>query len=492
VNAGADLDPPEVLARALRSAAFLVTTAAFQLGVGLVTQVVLARLLSPETFGQIAFVQLVSGFIGTLRPLQPGEFLIGHRGDYRTALDTLFTADLAVSWLVVAVTAAAAGPIMRVAGEPDLAAPLRVAMLSSLLFPFAIAGVRFHREIDFVRPGWAHVVGTLVGPVVKIGLALAGFGVYSILAGEVVRQAVEAAVVWSIAPVRPGPGLAVAVLRDALSFSVPIAASSLLVYYYWKIDDLVVARVLGMEALGQYFLAFRIPEALYSLRFHLGPVVYASLARLDDDGARRHGFLALTRVTGAAVFPVVMLGIAYGGEILTGLFGPAWAPAVPPFKLLMLTCGLRMAAGHAGDLFKLSGRTWVFPLISVANAAMLTAGALVLTGRLGITGTAVAVLVTIAASILPVELLVQRWFGASPCRALRGPALALAAGTLFAALLRGGAALLSPASAAFQAALALAAYAAVIAVCDAEAVSQMRALVGSVRAATGPARPAGD
>src|SRR5581483_3965650 len=96
-------------------------------------------------------------------------------------------------------------------------------------------------------------------------------------------------------------------------------------------------------------------------------------ARLDDPEDRKQTFCRLTRMTATVLFPMALVALVHGDTVITVIFGARWAPATPAFQLLMLTGALRLSTSYAGDMFKVSGRTWVFPLTSVVNAVLLTA-----------------------------------------------------------------------------------------------------------------------
>jgi O-antigen/teichoic acid export membrane protein len=422
--------------RALASTGVVGLVMVLQFGVSFVSQIVLARLLPPEIFGQFAFVLLVQGLVSACRTIQAGEFLVCRKNDIQVAYNTVFTADLVLSGLTVLGALVFAHPIMSVAGQPALAGALSLSILACLTAPFGTPGALFQRDIDFLTTGKARAGGILIGPILKIVLAYMGFGLYSLIIGELFRQALEVAIVWFSASERPQLQMDWPTLKEALRFSLPISLSSLLVYYYWKADDFIVGRTLGMEQLGYYWLAFRIPEYMLILRGHFLPIVFSAFARLEAVEDQRRIFELLTRLTTLVLFPVALLGLVHPDALIIPIYGPRWAPAIPPFQLLMLTGALRMATSYSGDLFKISGRTWVFPLTGGLNAVLLTAGVYALTVRMGITGTGLAVLLMVLLSMPLTEILLWRWFKLSPCRLLLKPVLILTLCTLAGTQLR--------------------------------------------------------
>lgn len=474
------MDRSTVGARALASTGIMGALSAAQFAVGFGLQVVLARLLAPDVFGQFAFVLLVQGFVASARTIQAGEYLVVcHKDDVRTALDTVFTTDLVLSALTTLVVVLFAHPVMRVAGRPELAGALRLSIVACLFAPLATPLAIFQREIDFASTARARVAGLVVGPVVKIGLALAGYGLWCLVWGEVIRQLVEITIVWRIAPIHPRLAFDRKILLDALRFSLPISLSSLLVYYYWKVDDYVVGRMLGMEQLGYYWLAFRIPEYMMTLRNYFVPIVFAIFARLEEPDDRTLAFRRLTRLTAVALFPVALVALVHGDTLIRVLFGDRWAPAVPAFQLLMLTGALRMSTSYAGDLYKVSGRTWIFPLTSLVNAIGLSLGVFVLTLRCGITGTAAAVLAMIVVTMALTEVLLGRWFGVSPSRALVRPVAALATATLAGAGVRALVPAMGPVAAAADAVALVILFLVLVYVLDADVAADVRWMRGA-------------
>jgi lipopolysaccharide exporter len=139
--------------RALASTGVVGFITVLQFGVGFLSQIVLARLLPPEVFGQFAFVLLVQGLVSSARTIQAGEFLICRKKDIQIAYNTVFTADLVLSFCTTFLVVILAHPIMRLAGQPTLASALALSILACLVAPFSTPGALFHRDIDFLSTG---------------------------------------------------------------------------------------------------------------------------------------------------------------------------------------------------------------------------------------------------------------------------------------------------------------------------------------------------
>lgn len=470
--------------RALSASVWVGVTTLFQFGTGLGLQMVLARLLAPEVFGAFAFVLLVQGLVASFRTIQAGEYLVCRQDDWHAAYDTVFTVDLILSVLTTLAVVAGAEPLMRAAHEPALAGPLAVSILVCAIAPFGTPGALFQRDLDWSVVSRARMVGLVVGPLLKITLALAGKGIYCLVIGEVGRQAAEVAVLWFGARERPRLRIDRGILRAALVFSLPLSFNVLLAYYYWKVDDFVVGRTLGMTALGHYWLAFRIPEYMMMLKGHFVPVVFAAFARLPELEDRKEAFRRLTRLTALGFFPLALVALVHGDTVVISMFGEQWKPSIPAFQLLMLTAALRLTASYAADMFKVSGRTWVFPVTGGVNAVLLTVGVVTLTRTLGITGTGLAVLMMVVASLPLTEVLLWRWFGLSPCRLMIKPVAVLALCTVAGAAARSSLDLSGPLAAAVSSALLVSAYVGLTLGLDRDVAADVAWVIAARRART--------
>ena len=277
-----------------------------------------------------------------------------------------------------------------------------------LLNGIGMPGALVQRRLDFWRLQLPQVVGCLLRPGLKIAFAaLLGWKIGALVWGDAIGFAVELAILWVVARVRPRFGFDRRVVRRLASFAWPLVAAQCLTFVYWRIDDFYVFHLLGQEDLGWYWLAFRIPEFVFNLKIAVSPVAYAALSRLGDRERRRAAFEALTRYTFVATAPLVLVSTLYGGEWIVLLFGPEFANSAVPFRILMATACLRMTIGYSADLLQAAGKTRVLLWITFSNAVALVIGAFFLTLHYDIPGTAAAVALTIVSSI-PASVIVAR------------------------------------------------------------------------------------
>ena len=241
-------------------------------GVGALSQfavsVLLARLLTPADFGVVALALVVLGLARPIGDLGIGNAIVQRRDltDRHVRVAFTFSVLLGVTVaLVVALAAPLAAMAMR---DPNVTSVLRALSLQFALGGGAVvAGALLRRRLDFRRffiESGSYLLG--YGGV-AVGLALLGFGVWSLVWGGLVQTLVSSVAQVAVVRHAARPLLARSELAELLHFGVGSAVSGTVNYIALNSDNFVVGRWLGAASLGLHSRAY----ALMNL-----PFTYAS------------------------------------------------------------------------------------------------------------------------------------------------------------------------------------------------------------------------
>src|SRR5690606_83842 len=159
--------------------------------------------------------------------------------------------------------------------------------------------------------------------------ALAGAGIWSLVAMELVRQFVSAALIFRFARWRPGLRSHRADATDLLGFNLSTWAAWGLNYADGQLPRVLIASGLGTEALGLYALAHGVSAQAPALM--LAPtcqVLMPGISRLQADreaaGRLADSILRAAVVVGTPLF----LGLAaVAGLLVPLMFGDRWLGA---------------------------------------------------------------------------------------------------------------------------------------------------------------------
>ncbi len=333
--------------------------------------VVLARILEPTAFGLVTlaavFVALMQVFIDQgfsqaivqRKNLEPGH------------LDSAFWSSVLLSLLLTAAGVLGAGLIADLMSEPELGPVLRWLSLSLVISavgstPEAI----LRRELAFRSLAIRQLVAAAAGGAVGVGAALAGYGVWSLVAQLIVQSAVGSLVLWIAVPWRPGLDVSWRYFKDLFSFGINIVAMNMVNFLNRRSDDLMIGAVLGTKALGYYSIGYRILLLLTDVMTRtIESVAFPLFSRVQGEAGRlRRGYLMATQVSATIATPVFLGVAALAPQLVAVAFGPGWEPAVPVMQVLSLIGVLHASLFFNSTVLVASGRPRQALFVTAVNA----------------------------------------------------------------------------------------------------------------------------
>ncbi|HYH44201.1 MAG TPA: oligosaccharide flippase family protein [Thermoanaerobaculia bacterium] len=356
-----------------------------RLGVGFAAKMVLARLILPDGFGVYEQALRLVTIAAAVRDLGlPYQLMRDARRPYGTVL-----AFVLASGGVVTLALVLGAPLTAVL-TPELPPVVRVFALWVLLDGLAVVPrAYFERELRIGRLVGPEIGRGVVIAAVSIVLAWQGFGVWSLVIGDLAAAAVFAALVWGRARGRMPLAIDRSLLPDLLRRSAYLFQIWVLVQLVHYVDVYIVEAYRSTAIVGQYSRAYWI-AFLVPLIVAPRAMLPALVAYRDDPerfaAAFRLGtvFLLTFQVT-ACYF--LFLNAERTVEIL---LGPGWPEAASILRILCFAPLLQVFTDLGGEVLKVrhEDRTWL-GIMAVNLAALLTAGVL-LTRRYGAEGMAVA------------------------------------------------------------------------------------------------------
>lgn len=348
----------------------------FGLGKGLVflTVVILARLLTPAHFGLVALAMLAVNYLGVLKDFGLGAALIQRRQDVEEAAQTIFTLNLLLG-LSLTLTTIALAPFVAVFFQEPLVTPvLRWLSLSFVLEALgSVHIVRLKRELDFRRKLIPDIGRSVLKGLVSIGLALAGFGVWSLVIGQLAGVATAALLAWLVLPWRPRLSINLGLAREMSKYGLSLMGLDLLAVLENNLDYLLVGRIFGNATLGIYTMAYRLPELLgQNTLWVIAAALFPAYASVQHQpGLLRQGFLVSLRFTAMLTIPIT-LGMALAAEPLVRVFfGEQWLAAIPVLRILALLMLVTSIGFNVGDVYKAVGQANILIKLSLLRLALM-------------------------------------------------------------------------------------------------------------------------
>ena len=319
------------------------------------------RMLEPSDYGLVAMTAVVLSFLdlfngwGFASALVRDERIDSHRIGQAFGMLLLLNGGLAAAQWIAAPIAAA------YFNQPMVADLLRVQALFFLATPFtALGNALLIRRMDFRRQSQVNLVAAVLSAFTALGCALAGLGVWTLVAAPFVlwySRAIGMAVaarLW----VRP-------IFRFAGAGAMArYGGAMILVQFCWFVqsqsDVFIAGRLTDAHRLGLYTTALLLTQIL-AAKFvpPLNEVAFAAYARIQDDQAMlRAAFLKTVRLIMIVALPFY-LGLAVTADSLIAVFlggkwsevatlAPILACAMPLMTLQILFAPATNALGRPG------------------------------------------------------------------------------------------------------------------------------------------------
>lgn len=304
-----------------------------------VIQILLSRLLSPEDFG---ISSITSMFIFLLHNLlQNGftKYLVQKKEVDDLDYSTTFLASIVVSagvGLVVFLTAPLFGNFYQ---SDQLSTMLRIICILAIVGSYsAIQTALVQRQLLFKQQFIASTTSVLLSGRVAIYLAFHGFGVWSIIAHQILTVILTSILLAYLVRWTPSLRFSKERLMSLKAFAWPLFVTNIWEWLFLNLRPLIIGRIYSTEALGYYNRANQFPTiSMNIMGTAMQSVMLPVFAQRQDQLRVIHRLSGkLFKLTSFVFFPI-MVGMALvSRSLIILLLTEKWLMAVPIMQILCI------------------------------------------------------------------------------------------------------------------------------------------------------------
>jgi O-antigen/teichoic acid export membrane protein len=310
----------------------------FALRVGFM--MVLARLLSPQDFGLVAMVTVVTGIYAMFTSAGLSSATVQRQGITDAQISTLFWINVSIGVALAGLCIASAPALVSFYREPRL---FWIAVALAAGFLVTGAGVQhaalLQRQLRYPALTLIETISQCVSSAVGIGMAIMGFGYWSLVGAAVLAPAITTACTWIAVAWRPGRPDWSADIRSMLLYGGTVTLNNLCVYVGYNLEKVLLGRFWGPEVLGLYGRAYQLVSMPTEyLNGAIGGVAFSTLSRLQGETAVfKSYFLRGYGLAVSMTVPTTIFCAIFAHEIVLVMLGSAWIEAGTIFRLLAPT-----------------------------------------------------------------------------------------------------------------------------------------------------------
>lgn len=396
------------------------------LGVGSVVEyaarflrnIILARVLAPEAFGSVALLIACIAVAEALTEVGLREVIVQNRGSRRPEfLNAAWWLALVRGFLLYLALWFVAPWIGELFDQTHAVNLLRCGFLVTVLNAATSPALHvLQKDLSFKAWVWLVQGSGVVGVAVAVVAGLLTHSVWALVAGLLVESLCRCAASFLALPFRPSWSLDRGAMGEILKFSRGIFGLPIMMVILLQADTFVVGRLFAASMLGLYSLSRDLADLPNKVLSRLlGPLLLPVFSAQQEDETRiRQRVVEVISMMLAVGLPYTVFCVLLGRAYLQVVYGAAVAVLYVPFALLSVAILLQIVSLIIMNAFLGMGRPSDQRAAALARTATLLLILYPLAVLMQTAGVALAVLISIAVSLLLQVRMAGRMFGLSP------------------------------------------------------------------------------
>lgn len=335
-----------------------------------IVSIVLARILAPEDYGQIALITVFTTIMQVFVDSGLGTALIQKKDANDLDFSSVFYFNFVICLVLYVVMFVAAPFIAGFYGDSSLTPIIRVISLTIIIS--GVKGIQqsyVSRNMLFKRFFYSTLGGTIFSAFLGIALAYTGFGVWAIVAQQLSNTAIDTLILWLTVKWRPKRMFSWRRLKGLLSFGWKMLASSLLDTVYNNVRSLIIGKMYSSSDLAYYDQGQKFPNVIVTnINTSIDSVLLPTMASAQDDADRVKSMTCRAIKTSTYIMAPLMMGLAFCAEPIVELvLTDKWLPCVPFLRIFCIT--YMFYPIHTANLnaIKAMGRSDLFLKLEIAK-----------------------------------------------------------------------------------------------------------------------------
>lgn len=311
-----------------------------------ISGIILARLLTPYDYGCIGMLSIFMVLAEAFIDGGFGVALIQKKQPTQIDYSTIFIWNIGMACVMYAILYGTAPAIARFYKIPLLSSVLRVQGLVLFIYAFNIIQKnQLRKKLNFKVLSIVTITTSIIALGVTVYMACKGYGVWALVAQNLITASIPAIVFWFYMKWRPTWTFSLTSFKELFSFGFYMFLTHLLNSFGQKIQGLLIGKVYNPATMGYYSKAESTEKlASQSISSIMTQVTFPLYAEVQDNKGTLSGMIKRMTMTLAFItFPMMFVLLLCAKPIFVLLYSDRWLDSIPYFQVLCI-------AGLAGCL----------------------------------------------------------------------------------------------------------------------------------------------
>lgn len=307
--------------------------------IGLLGNIFLARLLNPGDFGAIGIAMFFVSIANVFVESGLGGAIIRKIDATNKDYNTMFIFNLIVSVIIFILMITFSGLIADYYKIKSLDTVLIALSLMILINALSIVQrTRLTKNMQFKSLGIHRLIAISVATIISIIVAKEGFGVWSIVALQLINSSIFTISLWVKGGAQGKMEFDRASFKEMFSFGMYTTGSSLLITLFDNIYQLVIGRFFNVSQVGYFYQAKRLQDSLDAPSKNVVyGAIYSHLSKFQHNkGSFYKEHIRIAKVFAILISLVTILVHVLSKDVVVLLYSKKWLESAPYLQALTI------------------------------------------------------------------------------------------------------------------------------------------------------------
>lgn len=305
--------------------------------ISFVSNIVLARLLTPEDYGCIGMLMIFITLANTFIDGGLGSALIQKKEPTEEDYSTIFYWNLIISIILYIFLYISASLIAQFYDLPLLSSILKIQGIVLIINSLSIIQFnRLKKQLKFKEIATINLISAVLSVGIAIILAYWGWGVWSLVVQQLFVSFFNTVLLWGHSRWVPLFIFSKKSFKELFNFGAFILLSNIVNTFCNNIQGLLIGKFFALATMGLYSQARKLEEiASTSFSSVVDQVSYPVLAKVQNDRVLFVSMLKKLIISLAYIsFPMMIVLLLIAEPLITLLYSDKWIECVPYFRIL--------------------------------------------------------------------------------------------------------------------------------------------------------------
>lgn len=359
--------------------------------------IILTRILLPEDYGMVGLVLIFIAVGQTLVDAGFSSALIWKKNTTQTDYSSVYYFNIGVSLIIYIFFFFLAPLIARFYEKPELITLIRVICLNFIILSFGvIQQTILYKNFDIKTLAKVNFIGSLLGGILSVILALKGFGVWAIVVQILSKNIISTVLLWIFNSWRPIWVFSMGSIKSLFNYGSKIMIAGLLYSIFQNLYFVIIGKIFPIVTLGYYTRAVQLSEfPVTTVSSIFQRITFPVFSILQDETERLKNAVRKSLRTIVFILYPVMFGLMASSDIFIELmFSAKWLPASIFFKLLCILGLLYPFLVINDEVLKAKGRSGLLLKLQIISKVIIVIN-FVITYRWGISAIIIGQIVSV-------------------------------------------------------------------------------------------------